>query len=70
MKTILKKIVIWLFEKYAYDLWIEAQIPSKEELEILLIEDNDYRKERFSEIKNIGFIEGYSQCRSDFKLDF
>jgi flagellar biosynthesis/type III secretory pathway protein FliH len=80
MKQYLIKIIIWLFEKYAYDYWVDIQqeenkkeimerhnLKSEEEFNEYMIHQADEPLiEVYMQGKEDGYEEGYENCERKY----
>lgn len=66
MKKIIKKIIIWLFEKYAFNYWVNEQdrIARKEFQERYKLEDDEIN-EAMIDKQQEGYRDAYQQGRAD-----
>ena len=75
MNEITKKIIIWFFEKYANDYWIDKQmkLADKEEMEkykVNTIEELrkiqiDIQHQPLEDSYDVGYEDGYARCWKD-----
>ena len=75
---LLKEIIIWLFEKYAYDYWVDKSLREQDEKEMKKYGVNtieelrdiqlDEQQEPFKEAYEQGKYDGYNKCVEDNNL--